>query len=232
MNKANHNQKQGLAILAGIFGSFFLVCWLVWNSYPVEAFIGSFMSMVDPQRHEHVYTELEKKSDNQLFRMLWNGDSAKQSAATMVLAKRERVDWFDKFKKLLRDKNPEVRSSGRGLLFSADNNEANVCRILLEDIQKYQPAADDYLQVLLMLVKRKDASVYPYLVKYAQLPSGWKNASAKYFEELGNPDALDILYEQRKMAEAEVLQKTPMAKSELKRINQAIATLEAIKKNR
>ena len=214
--------KTMVQILIGL--SVAIICLhLIYHSYGVQMLKGQWLAGLDPKRWEHVKDELQNKTDNELYKLLFHGDHIIRGVALQKLSGRKKTEWFDKYKSMLKHHRFEIRSAGRGLMFSA-SSEPNVCNVLMKDIERYEPTDKDYLQNILMLVKRKYQPVYPYIVAYAK-EKGWNSGAEHYFEELGDPRALPILYEMR----AQIPPKAILAKLIRKEINKAIATLEAIK---
>ena len=220
------NKRKTIISITLIFLGVMLILYLIANSYGVQMLKGQWLAGLDPKRWEHVKDELQNKTDNELYKLLFHGDHIIRGVALQKLSGRKKIEWFDKYKSMLKHHRFEIRSAGRGLMFSA-SSEPNVCNALMKDMERYEPTDKDYLQNILMLVKRKYQPVYPYIVAYAK-EGGWRSAAATYFEDLGDPKALDVLYDLKKQV-PQADKFSIVDELAFERLNKAIATLEAIK---
>ncbi|MBI5410065.1 MAG: HEAT repeat domain-containing protein [Nitrospirae bacterium] len=197
--------------------------WWLWNLNPAEEFLGQWMAFVDPKRSEHLDQALANKTDRQLLALLHHGDMNKAETAKVILANSGNPKLFDRVAKDLINKNEEIRARARSLLWSLDEKRA--VQVYTNELETLDKESKDYRQVLGLLVNLKQPAVYPYLVEYAKREDGWRNASADYLAELGNPEALPILRNMLKKIPSENNITTRLSE---KKISEAIAHLEEI----
>lgn len=217
--------KKSLELL-GIFLSMILLGWMIFNSYPMQSFIGSWASGLDPQRRQHAMVKMKEKSDRDLLKLIYHGDTNIAGAAGKELELRNQPEYFSVYLKLLKSSHEQTRAIGRDLIWVEPDKAPQV---LLDDIKRFEPSDTDYQLIIRTLASKKNKLVYPYIAEYANQPDGWKNGSAHYFEELGDPEALEILYELKKRAPDEKSDLGVVDKLSLRDLNKAIGALEVIK---
>jgi hypothetical protein len=135
--------------------------------------------------------------------------------------------FFNVVQKMTGHKSRNVRSRAYSTLQCLDKKRAT--EFYFAELDRLPKASPEYEQCLGILHNYKSPQLLPYLMEYASRPEAWKNASCVYLEEYGDPVVLPALYDQRKKAEAEKIRGNWQGKHELKRINKAIAALEALK---
>lgn len=211
----------GFVVLLTILGAFF---WF-WQLNTVEDLVGRWMAFTDPKRLEHLETELSKRSDSELLKLLSHGDSDKAGVAKALLGQRHNPKLFDTYLKMLNDKSQNVRVAARALL-QVDKRRAS--QVYIEELKRSDITSGEVAQSLAILANLKYKAAYPYLVDYAKRPNAWHTAAADYLADFGDPSALPILREMYEAIPKEYNFSTDFAKD---RITKAIKTLEAIKQN-
>lgn len=203
-----------------------VLIYFVWSTYPVQWVSMLYLQMSNVRMHEF-YEPLVKRLPN--WYLLFALDDVNpffaNEAKSRLCIRGQHPAYFERVKKLTSHRLYEVRTRAFGVLQCTDKQKA--IEFYYDKLNKLDATDDQYRQALgILLTNYKTKEVYPYLIKYAQAPDGWKNASCVYLEEYGDPAALPVLYELRDKAQGI---QDPQVKFELKRIEKAIAALEALK---
>lgn len=206
-------------VILGIF-----IIYLFFNSYDLQRLKGQWFSGLDPHRRQNVAEVMKNKTNKELLRLIHNGDSVIAGSASAELEKRNISEYYQSYLKLLNSSREQTRAIGRALIWVNPDRAPDV---LLKDIIKYKAEDYDYQQILVTLSAKKNLAIYPYIVTYSQ-EKGWRSAAPKYFEELGDPKALEILSELKKQV-PDTKELSIVDELAVERLNKAIATLEAIK---